>query len=172
MAKVSAGSRGLNIGPGGDSGRSRELLRIGGLAAVIVIAVVVVVIYNWSDDAPPRDEGLKAMAQCLDCDAKFKIDPYAEQDPSEDSRNTWRVARYTCPECKVKHRSLPMTQCPDKDNCGKFFLAANTVREYEDELATRKGRRPRGRNALPPVTCDHCKIDVLKFKQAQRKRNR
>jgi len=172
MARIPTGSRGLNIGPGGESGRSKELLRIGILAAVIVIAGVVVVIYNWSDDSDPQDEGLKAMAKCLDCGAEFEIDPYADQDTDQDSRNTWRTVRYDCPECHARLRSLPMIQCPDKAKCGKFFLSGDTLRQYEDELAIRKGRRPRVRKEIPPVICPYCGIDVRKFKQAERKRNR
>jgi len=175
MAEVPAGTRRLNIGPGGESGRSKELVRICVLAAVIVIAVVVVVFFSWSDDSSPKDEGVKAMAQCLDCKTEFEIDPFAAAPPDPDSRNVWRVTRFTCtnPDCLKKNRSLQMTQCPDKENCGKFFLAGDTLREYEDEWALHSGRKPRVLKTIPPVTCPHCGIeDIHKFMRDQKKKNR
>jgi len=173
MAMNSAGSGGLNLGPGGESGRSKELLWVGILAAVIIVGVCVTIFSTWSDDETPKEKGVKAMAQCINpkCKATFEIDPYAEQSDAGNVGEGWHIALYSCPVCGGKHCALPMTQCPDTENCGKFFLADETVYQYEDELARRKGRKPRVRD-IPRLICPHCGIDVRKFKQEQRKRNR
>lgn len=153
---ASRGDKQLEIGKGG--GDSKDKLILGGLVAVIVIAIGSLV---WSftggnDSVAAQEVNLK----CLACGheegvtKKDVAERYGQLSGEEKARMTG--VRVTCPQCKdPRHTMIQSSKCP---KCEKLYYSPTVEMTARRQLGLPTDMLPKG-----PVTCPHCGVDVRQY---------
>jgi len=169
MARHSIGSGSLDLGGGSEPGRMKEYLLIAALAVIIIGSLVVTILYGLMGDAPKTRADQSIMFKCLECGAEFEYDPAKQPKFKPEDVPPMHSARVACQVCKKPFAALPMTKCPA---CGKYYLAAATLYEYEMELLELQGKDSSILGECPPTVCPHCKTDFHQWYRQHNTRRR